>query len=166
MSVEYNSELAARQTEINEWSYNNKMDTLFIFQLFFISALIVCILMMFSYKGIIGRAFVSYVFGILVIVNIFVIITRILYTKNIRDKKQWDRVIFDQDSKMISPNNTDRAEYISKLDAEYGERGIVLSDTDKSAIIASSEPSVTLAEKYNVSKETICSIRQNACSKC
>jgi hypothetical protein len=163
MSVEYNSLLAARQTEINEWSYNNKMDTLFIFQLFFISALIICILMMFSYKGIVGRAFVGYIFGILLLINIITIVNRAMYTNNIRDKKYWDKVVFDADNKTVSPKPKD-TELISKLDAAYGENGIMLSDKDKSAITSSSSSTSTLATEYGVSKETICSIRKAACT--
>lgn len=163
MSLEYNSLLASRQTEINEWSYNNKMDTLFIFQLLFISILIICILMMFSYKGIVGRAFVGYIFGILVLINIVTITNRAMYTNNIRDKKYWDKVMFDTDNKTISPKPKD-TELISKLDAVYGEKGVMLSDADKSAIISSSSSSSTLATQYGVSRDTICSIRKGACT--
>jgi len=165
MSVEYNSQLATRQTEINEWSYNNKMDTLFVFQILFISMLIVCILMMFSYQGAVGRAFVGYTFGVLVIVDIIVIINRSMYTNQVRDKKQWDKVVFDSDHAMISPKGKN-ADYIAKLDAAYGENGIQLSAADKADIIASSASSSSLATKYKVSQTTICSIRSSACSKC
>lgn len=165
MSVEYNSQLATRQTEINEWSYNNKMDTLFVFQLLFISIIIISILMMFSYQGTIGRPFVIYTIIVLVIINIIVIVNRSMYTNKIRDKKQWGKVIFDSDSKMISPKGKDPA-YIAKLGAAYGENGVRLSDTDKAAIIASSASSAALAKQYGISQETICSIRSKACSKC
>ena len=35
-TTKYNNQLATRQYEINEWSYNNKMDTLFVFQILFV----------------------------------------------------------------------------------------------------------------------------------
>jgi len=165
MSVEYNSQLANRQTEINEWSYQNKMDTLFVFQLLFISMLIVSILMMFSYNGIIGRHFVGYAFGILVIINVIVIINRSMYTNNIRDKYMWDRVLFKGDQELISPKGRDAA-YIAKLDAAYGENGVVLTPAERAAIIASSAFSSTLARQYNISEETINTIRRDACGKC
>jgi hypothetical protein len=165
MSVEYNSQLAARQTEINEWSYNNKMDTLFVFQLLFISMLIICILMMFSYRGAVGRAFVWYTFGVLVVVDVLVIINRSMYTNNIRDKKQWDKVIFGGNNTMISPKGKDPA-YIAKLDAAYGENGVVLKPADIAAITASPASSAALAKQYGVSQTTICAIRSKACSKC
>ena len=115
----YNTELAARQTEINEWAYNNKMDTLFVFQILFISLLIICILMMFTYKGIVGRGFVLYVFGILIILEVLVIINRSMYTSRIRDKKQWDRVVFNDDNKLLSPKGVD-TEYINKIASVNG----------------------------------------------
>jgi hypothetical protein len=165
MSVEYNTQLANRQTEINEWSYNNKMDTLFVFQLLFISMLIICILMMFSYSGIIGRYFVGYTFGILVIINIIVIINRSVYTNNIRDKHVWGRVLFGGDQQLISPKGKDPA-YIAKLDAIYGENGVVLTPAEKAAIIASSAFPSVLAREYGVSEETIRAIKQDACGRC
>jgi hypothetical protein len=163
MSAEYNRQLAARQTEINEWSYNNKMDTLFIFQLLFISILIICILMMFSYQGTIGRPFVWYTFGCLLIVDVVVIINRAMYTNNVRDKKQWDKVVFSGDHKMTSPKGKD-TDYIAKLDAAYGENGIQLSAADKSAIASSPSSSSSLAAQYGVSQKTICSIQSSACT--
>jgi hypothetical protein len=163
MSDEYNSQLAARQTEINEWSYNNKMDTLFVFQLLFISMLIICILMMFSYQGAIGRTFVIYTFFVLVIVDIIVIINRAMYTNNIRDKKQWDRITFPGDQNSVSPKGRD-PDYIAKLDAVYGENGVQLSAEDTAAIIASTATTAALALRYGVSQDRIYAIKNNACS--
>jgi len=117
----YNMELAARQTEINEWAYNNKMDMLFVFQILFISILIITILMMFSYRGVIGKGFVWYVFGILVLVDVLVIINRSMYTNRVRDKKHWDRIVFEDDNKLLSPKGID-TEYINKIaDATGGD---------------------------------------------
>jgi hypothetical protein len=163
MADEYNSQLAARQTEINEWSYNNKMDTLFVFQLLFISMLIIAILMMFSYNGTIGRPFVWYTFGILIVVNVLVIINRAMYTNSIRDKKQWDKVDFPQDQQLKSPMGKDTA-YIAKLDAAYGENGVTLSPATKSSIISSTATSAALAKQFGVSEKTICEIKSTACA--
>jgi uncharacterized membrane protein YgcG len=118
----YNMQLAARQTEINEWAYNNKMDMLFVFQVLFISLLIICILMMFSYKGVVGRGFVWYIFGILVLLDILVIINRAMYTNRIRDKKDWNRIVFEDDNKLLSPKGID-TEYINQIAAANGGGG-------------------------------------------
>lgn len=110
----YNTQLAARQVAINQWSFNNKMDTLFVFQILFISILIVSILMLFSYQGLIGRGFVWYTFGILLVLDVLIIINRAMYTNRIRDKKHWERVAFPDDNTKVSPlgRNT---EYIDKI---------------------------------------------------
>jgi hypothetical protein len=115
----YNIQLAARQTEINEWAYNNKMDTLFVFQVLFLSILIVSILMMFSYSGVIGKAFVWYVFTILVMVDIIIIINRSIYTDRTRDRTQWNRIRFPGDNELISPKGVD-TQYINQIAAAYG----------------------------------------------
>jgi hypothetical protein len=164
MSQEYNTNLAARQTQINEWSYHNKMDTLFVFQILFISIIIISLLMMFAYQKIIGRAFVYYTFAILVIVDVLVIINRSMYTNQTRDTREWDKARFGGNNGLISPIGKDPA-VIAKLDAVYGENGIQLSTTDKATIIASTATPSVLAERYGVSQNTICSIRTSACSK-
>jgi len=51
MDTQYNNDLSSRQSEINEWTYHNKMDTLFVFQLVFISLMTVALLMVLSSQG-------------------------------------------------------------------------------------------------------------------
>lgn len=159
----YNKNLAARQTEINEWSYNNKMDTLFVFQLLFISVLIVCILMMFSYRGVVGKPFVWYIFGILVIVDILVVINRSMYTNQVRDKTQWDRVIFPGNQK--SPKGDDTT-YINDIIKAYGVNGKTLTSTDITNILNSSDSPATLSVKYKVSEATINNILSSGSKSC
>jgi len=113
----YNTQLASRQIEINQWSFNNKMDTLFVFQILFISMLCVSILMLFSYQGLIGKPFVWYVFGILLFLDVLIIINRAMYTERIRDKKQWNKVNFPEDNTKVSPLGRDNS-YIQKLSGE------------------------------------------------
>jgi hypothetical protein len=36
-TTKFNNQLATRQYEINEWTYNNKLDTLFVFQILFVT---------------------------------------------------------------------------------------------------------------------------------
>jgi hypothetical protein len=98
------------------------MDTLFVFQILFLSILIVSILMMFSYNGVIGKGFVWYVFGILVMVDIIIIINRAMYTDRIRDRKQWNRITFPGDNTLLSPKGVD-TQYISQIAAAYGGSG-------------------------------------------
>lgn len=100
---QYNIDLATRQVEINEWSYNNKMDTLFVFQILFMSLLFVSILMVFKVSGIIGGAFVIYSLVIILILVVIIIVNRSMYTNNTRDYKFWNKRRFSDDNVKPSP---------------------------------------------------------------
>jgi hypothetical protein len=90
------------------------MDTLFVFQVLFISLLIISILMLFTYQGVVGRGFVWYTFGLLVLLDSLIVINRAMYTSRIRDKKQWDRISFPDDNTKPSPFGRN-SEYIQEL---------------------------------------------------
>lgn len=87
----YNKDLATRQYEINEWSYNNKLDTLFVFQLLFITLLLTAFLFYLQRLGFISMAFVGTLGGILLFVNILIIANRVQYTNKTRDNRYWNR---------------------------------------------------------------------------
>lgn len=93
-TAEYNSQLALRQNEINEWSFNNKLDTLFVFQLIFISLLAVSVLVYFQKAGFFNQALLGVFSGIFLFVMILVIANRAMYTNNTRDKRYWNRRVF------------------------------------------------------------------------
>jgi hypothetical protein len=100
---QYNIDLATRQIEINEWSYNNKMDTLFVFQIMFISLLFVSILMILKASGVVGGPFVWYSLMIVFIIVVIIIINRSMYTANRRDDVYWNRRNFSDDNRKPSP---------------------------------------------------------------
>jgi hypothetical protein len=113
---QYNIDLATRQIEINEWSYNNKMDTLFVFQILFISLLFVSILMIFKSYGIVGGPFVWYSLMVVLIIVVMTIINRSMYTVNRRDYTFWNKRKFDDDNNKKSPLGTGgNTAYINKL---------------------------------------------------
>jgi len=119
----YNTDLASRQAEINEWSYNNKMDTLFVFQLIFISLMTVALLTVLSSQGYVGRGFVTYVMGVLAFIVVIVIINRYVYTRTTRDKRHWNRKRFGQDAGMGSPltrGDSSYQQYIDSIRNNYG----------------------------------------------
>ena len=70
----YNTQLANRQIQVNEWSYNNKMDTLFVFQILFMSLLFVGLLLMLKNQGFLADNFVWYSMGVLLLIVIIIII--------------------------------------------------------------------------------------------
>lgn len=85
---------ASRFREIKEWYYNNKLDTLFVFQLIFISILILAVLAYLMKLNIIGVGVVGAMVGILLIVNVLVIANRAVYTDKVRDKRYWSKRAF------------------------------------------------------------------------
>ena len=102
-SNQYNIDLASRQVEINEWAYNNKMDTLFVFQVLFMAILFVSILLVLRSTGMIGGPFVWYSFGIVLLVVVMIIINRSMYTNKKRDMRLWNKRRFDDDNTKSSP---------------------------------------------------------------
>jgi hypothetical protein len=123
-TAEYNTELATRQIQINEWAYNNKMDTLFVFQLLFISLIFIAILMLLKAGGVIGASLVWYSMAVLGLLNATIIINRSVYTNTRRDKTMWNRKHFNGDGSMTSPLTRGDASYQAYIDSvrkEYGE---------------------------------------------
>lgn len=114
---EYNDDLTKRQIQVNEWAYNNKMDTLFIFQLIFISLLFVGILIALKLKGVVGAGFVWYSMAVLLILLIIIIVNRSVYTNTRRDTKYWNRKRFDGDNNMNSPLGRGDASYLAYIDS-------------------------------------------------
>ena len=122
---QYNIDLANRQIEINEWSYNNKRDTLYIFQLSFIALIFIAILSALEAQGIIGGAFVSYVIFLTLLVLGIIIINRIFYTDRRRDARYWNRRRFGDDSKQESPlsrGDSSLQDYIDAIRRKYSSR--------------------------------------------
>lgn len=112
---EANTQLAKRQIEINEWTYNNRMETLFVFQVLFISIMIVAILMYLKGAGFLSGAFMAYVVLLLTFIVVLIIVNRSMYTNRIRDPRSWHRRRFDDDNKMLPPSGFDNQAYKAYL---------------------------------------------------
>ncbi len=123
---DYNIELAHRQVEINEWSYNNKMDTLFFFQILFITLMFLAILFYLKGAGFLSGAFVWYVFAVVILLLGLILINRAMYSRYRRDQRFWHRRRFDEDNKKDSPLSRGDAsfqEYIDAIRAAFGDGG-------------------------------------------
>jgi uncharacterized membrane protein len=120
---QYNIDLANRQIEINTWSYNNKMDTLFVFQILFMSILFIAILMGLKSTGLIGAVFVWYSFIILCILVSIIVINRTMYTNYRRDQRHWNKMHFNDDNTKPSPlgrGDASYQEYLDSVRTKYG----------------------------------------------
>ena len=81
----------SRIREIKEWYYNNKLDTLFVFQLIFISICFLAVLAFLIKLGFISSAVFGICVGIAIVVMILLIANRAVYTDKVRDKRFWSK---------------------------------------------------------------------------
>lgn len=84
-----------RQFEINEYYYYNKLETLFFLQLFFISALIMAIIVHFQKVGTLNGQLAGILTTVLLAIVVIVGVTRYFYTSRTRDKRLWHRRRFE-----------------------------------------------------------------------
>ncbi len=86
-----NAATNSRVREIKEWYYNNKLDTLFVFQLIFISICFLAVLAFLIKLGFINSAVFGICVGIVIVVMILLIANRAVYTDMVRDKRYWSK---------------------------------------------------------------------------
>jgi hypothetical protein len=99
--------LAKRQREINEWTANNKLDTLFIYQQLLIILCATIILVYLLKRGLISTTVFFMIVGVIGLIFIFTIINRVQYTNKLRDGQFWNKRSFEQASPVnvtICPN--------------------------------------------------------------
>lgn len=89
-----NSDTAQRNQEIKEWYYNNKLDTLFVFQLIFISLCALAAIAFLAKMGFISNSVVGILIGVEIVVMILLISNRAIYTDKVRNKRYWNKRIY------------------------------------------------------------------------
>lgn len=90
----FDKDITKRQFEINEWYNYQKLEILFFLQIFFMSALVLCVIIYLNKTGIITGAFAGLLTGILLVVVAVTGIYRYYYTRNTRDPRLWHRRYF------------------------------------------------------------------------
>jgi hypothetical protein len=90
-NASYDSQNAKRQFEINEWSANNKLDTLFFLQLLFIGLTLAAPLLYMYRSGLIPGSVYYGVTGLVSVALILTAVVRIQYTSKTRDNRFWNR---------------------------------------------------------------------------
>lgn len=118
----FNNQLATRQYEINEWSYNNKLDTLFIFQILFITILFAAGLTYLHKLGFFGAPLLGTLVGVLIFIDLVVLVNRSYYTTSIRDQRYWNRRQFP------------------RYDLDFGKGPSICPPSDASASSTDSKP--------------------------
>lgn len=134
------SQNAKRQFEINEWTANNKGDTLFIMQLAFIALTLNVPLLYLNKMGMIPTSTFWMIMGLVWIAIFLTVIVRAQYTTMSRNNRFWNRRRF---ASMGGPPNTPTCESVQASIASgtraLGEVASNLGDTDFSSITDSAQ---------------------------
>lgn len=94
-AVTHDKDLAGRKQEMNEWTVNNKNDTLFVMSSLFIMLSGLLLLTGIWRMGIIS-SYTWVLFGLpLIIIFIMIVVNRSQYTDNLRNKRYWNKQIFE-----------------------------------------------------------------------
>lgn len=89
-----NSSLINRQEEINEWSNNNKLDTLFFLQILFITLTFISTMVFLNSNGYISSYFLNLWIILSSFFAVFILITRARKTSVLRDGRYWSKMRF------------------------------------------------------------------------
>jgi hypothetical protein len=88
--------LARRQYEVNEWTIQNRRDTLFVLQIVFVGLCIGAVLTGLNRKGILGTWLYGLLVSVIILLIVFIIVRRAQYTNFTRDNRYWNRMRFDK----------------------------------------------------------------------
>jgi hypothetical protein len=90
--------LAKRQSEINQWTYNNKRETLFVYQMLLIAITLTIIFTYLWAKSIMGNGLYFMLFILVWLIFSFIVVNRSQYTDKSRDKRYWNRRLFREEA--------------------------------------------------------------------
>lgn len=94
-SMQDDKNIAGRKNEMNEWSVNNKKDTLFVFSsLFIMLSGLICLTLLYRASLISSYLWVGLA-STLIIIFILIVVNRSQYTDILRNKRYWNRRIFE-----------------------------------------------------------------------
>lgn len=95
-AVTYDSQIAKRQYEINEWTVGNKRDTLFILQMMLIGLTLIAPLIYLRRIGVIPTSTLSVITFLITLAIALTFAVRYQYTDRSRDLRFWNRRRFAQ----------------------------------------------------------------------
>jgi len=127
--LRHDKENTRRQTEINEWYYNDKLETVFFLQLFFIVMLAMTIVIFLFKNGLISTPFATLVTVLLMAGVTLVGLYRNRYTNVDRDGRFWSKRVFYKPPK----NPSKEACPCATLDTSPSAFGVAISDAQKCA---------------------------------
>ena len=102
-SIIHDKDLAQRQYEINEWSYGNKLDTLFILQMILLVLVLISPLLYLSRQGLVPTPILTGVAFLCAVIIALTTAVRAQYTLFSRDQRYWNRRQFDRQGGPVIP---------------------------------------------------------------
>jgi hypothetical protein len=87
--IKYNKDLSRRQVEINDWYYQDKLETLFFMQMFFMTLLSLSIIFYFQKAHFINSSFAAVLTFVLLLIVTITGLYRYTYTSTYRDSRWW-----------------------------------------------------------------------------
>ena len=93
-NITYEGDVEVRKYEMNEWTINNKKDTLFVFSMLFIVISGLLLITGLLRLNMISNTFWMALSVLLILIFIFTVVYRSQYTDVYRDKKYWNRKLF------------------------------------------------------------------------
>jgi len=94
-AILHDKDLAQRKQEMNEWTVHNKNDTLFVFSALFIMLSGLLLFVVLWRLQVISAAFCAALCAPLIIVFVFIVVRRSQYTDILRNKRYWNKQIFE-----------------------------------------------------------------------
>lgn len=110
--------LAERKYEMNQWSINDKNDTLFVFSALLIMLSGLTIITVLWRMGLLSSALWAFLAAPLIIIFVLIVIYRSHYTNVFRDKRYWNRRTFDSKYKTLDFSLCPGA--LHGLESEFG----------------------------------------------
>jgi lipopolysaccharide export LptBFGC system permease protein LptF len=90
-AVVQDTDLAQRQYEINQWEAENKRETLFVYQWFFLALLVIIVMTALSLNNFLSSGIASGITTILLIILALILYYRWSYTTYYRNKRYWNK---------------------------------------------------------------------------
>ena len=94
-SIVHNKNTNTRKYEMNEWTVNNKKDTLFVLSSLFVVISVFLLLTVLLRMSIITTGMWSFTGVIAIIIFILIVVNRAQYTNQLRNKRYWSKKRFD-----------------------------------------------------------------------
>ena len=94
-TITQDKSMAGRKHEMNEWTVNNKKDTLFVFSSLFIMLSGLLLITVLWRMGMIGAGLWVALGAPMIIIFIMIVVRRSQYTDILRNKRYWNKQIFE-----------------------------------------------------------------------